>query len=67
MLVFRPSFVNYCPPTFSLVHLPPPSPSQSPSTVYTESVWLGGGGVIEYGLTWIPYSAEVQHFISDHI
>jgi hypothetical protein len=38
MLVFRPSFVIYC-----SSHLASP-PSQSQSTVYTESVWLGGGG-----------------------
>ncbi len=43
---FRPSFVICCPLTFSLVQLlaslPPPSLCQS--TVYTDSVWLGGGG-----------------------
>jgi hypothetical protein len=36
---FRPSFVNYAPLTFSLVHLLPPSLCQS--TVHTDSVWLG--------------------------
>ncbi len=44
---FRPSFVNYCPLTFSLVYLTHPSPlPKSHSTVYTNSVWLGGGVVL---------------------
>ncbi len=33
------SFVNYCPLTFSLVHLPPPLPF-----VKKQYIWLGGGG-----------------------
>jgi hypothetical protein len=37
MLEFRSSL------TFSMIHLPHPSPpSQSISTVYTDSLWLGG-------------------------
>ncbi len=43
---FRPSFVNYCPSTFSLLHLRHPSPPfQSQLTVYSDSVWLKGWGV----------------------
>ncbi len=38
------------PLTFSLVPLPPLSPSQSQSTVYIDSVWLGGGGGM---LSWV--------------
>jgi hypothetical protein len=40
MLVFSAHFVNYLLP--SLWFIPPPSRCQS--TVYTDSVWLGGGG-----------------------
>ncbi len=39
---FGPSFVNYC--SSNLVNLPPPLSSQSQSTLFTDSVWLGGGG-----------------------
>ncbi len=39
---FRPSFVNCCPSNPSLWFTSPLSPLQS--TVYTDSVWLGGGG-----------------------
>ena len=42
MLVFGPRFVNYCASNL-LSGSPPPSPSQSQSTVYTDSVWLWGG------------------------
>ncbi len=34
------------PLTFSLVHLTPSLPYQSKSTVYTESVWMWGGGEV---------------------
>jgi hypothetical protein len=46
---FRPSFVNYCPSNLPSVS-PLPPPSQSQSTVYTDSVWLGGGcgGCVSY-------------------
>jgi hypothetical protein len=42
---FRPSFVNYCPS--NLLSGSPPSFTPSSlcqSTVYTDSMWLGGGG-----------------------
>ncbi len=44
MLVFRLSFVNYCPSNLLSGSSPPPlPPSQSQGTVYTDSVWLAGG------------------------
>ncbi len=55
---FRPSFVNCCPSSSNLLSgstLPPPSLCQS--TVYTDSVWLGGGGGVES--CWRSYSAGV--------
>ncbi len=43
---FQPSFVNYCHSNLLSGSTPPPlPPSQSKSTVYTDSFWLGGGGV----------------------
>jgi hypothetical protein len=44
MLVLRPSFVNYYPSKLFSDSPPPPLPSHSQSTVYTESVWLARGG-----------------------
>jgi hypothetical protein len=46
MLVFSTQLCELLPLyTFSLVHLPYPSPpTQSQPTVYSDSVWLGGGG-----------------------
>jgi hypothetical protein len=42
--IFDPALWT-APLTFSLIPPPPPfPPSQSQSTVYTDSVWLGGGG-----------------------
>ncbi len=41
---FRPSFVNYCPSNFLFSLPPPPLPPFPKSKVYTDSVWLGGGG-----------------------
>ncbi len=41
---FRPSFVNYCPSTFSMVHLPHPFPPSQIKSTDTDSVWLGRGG-----------------------
>jgi hypothetical protein len=41
---FQPSFVNFCPSNILCGSPPPPlPPSQSQSTVYTDSVWLRGG------------------------
>ncbi len=52
---FRPSFVNCCPSTLLSGSTLPPSLGQS--TVYTDSVWLGGGvGGVE--LCWRPCSAS---------
>jgi hypothetical protein len=43
--IFDPALWTIALLTFSLVHLPHPShPSQNQSTVYTDSMWLGGGG-----------------------
>jgi hypothetical protein len=43
--IFDPALWTIAPLTLSLVHLSHPSPpSQSQRTVYTDSVWLGGGG-----------------------
>jgi hypothetical protein len=59
-IFFRPNFVNYCIASlaFSLVHLPPPSSlSQSQSTEFTDSVWLGDGGGGGVELCWRRYSA----------
>jgi hypothetical protein len=54
---FLHSFVNYCPSHLLSGSTPPPlPPSQSQSTVYTDSVRLGGGGGVE--LCWRPYSAK---------
>jgi hypothetical protein len=47
MLVFRPSFVNYCPSlTYSPVNLPPSSQCQSTNFKQTVCGWevVGGGG-----------------------
>jgi hypothetical protein len=48
-LVFSTQPVNlllyFCPSTFSLTS--PPPPSQTQCTVYTDSVWLCGGGGVE--------------------
>jgi hypothetical protein len=42
--IFDPALLTIAPPMFSLVHLPIPlPPSLCQSTVYTDSVWLGGG------------------------
>jgi hypothetical protein len=41
ILIFRPSFVNYCPS--NLISSSPYPPSLCQSTVFTDSVWLGGG------------------------
>jgi hypothetical protein len=49
--IFDPGLGTVVPLPFSLVHLPP---SQSRSTVRTDSVWLGGGG-------------EVLSCVGDHI
>jgi hypothetical protein len=53
---FRPSCVNYCPSNLLSGSPPQPlPPSQSQSTVYTDSVLLGGGG------------GGVLSFVGDHI
>jgi hypothetical protein len=50
VIPFRPSFVNYCPSNLLSGSPPPPlPPSKSQSTVYTDSVWLGGDGVSSVG------------------
>jgi hypothetical protein len=41
--IFAPALCTVASLTFSLVQLPLP-PSLCKSTVYTDSVWLGGGG-----------------------
>ena len=44
---FRHSFVNNCPSNLLSGSPPPLPPSQSQSSVFTDSVWLGrGGGVL---------------------
>jgi hypothetical protein len=49
MLVFSTQLCDLCSPRLplspSLWLPPPPPPSMCQSTVYTNSVWLGGGGV----------------------
>ncbi len=56
--IFDPALRSIASLTFSLVHFtqpsPPPFPKSKYSTVYTDSVWLGGGGV-------------VLSFVGDHI
>ena len=42
-------------------------PSQTKYTVYTDSVWLWGGGVGGVELCCRPYSAGVLHSVSDQI
>ncbi len=49
MLVFSTLLVNRCPSTFSLTSPTPSPPFQSKRTVYTDSVWLWGGGVCIVG------------------
>ncbi len=50
--IFNQALWTINPLAFSLVHLPHPSlPSQSPITVYKDSVWLGEGGGVE--LSWV--------------
>jgi hypothetical protein len=45
MLVFSTLLLTVGPPLYLLSDLPHPSPpSQSKRLVYTDSVWLGGGG-----------------------
>ncbi len=63
--IFDPALRTFDPLTFSLVH-PPPSPFPKSKYVYTDSVWLGGGGGC-YIVCWRPYSAGVQHSVSDQI
>jgi hypothetical protein len=70
MFVFRPSFMNYRPSNpLSGSTLPPPE-SKYRSPVYTDSVWHGrgwggGGGRIDFYSR--PYSAWVEHSVSDQI
>ncbi len=55
----------YCCPSIFSLNLPPPShPFQIKCTVYTDKVWLWGGGV---ELCCGPYSAGVLHSVSDQI
>ncbi len=58
MLVFSTPLVNCCPSTFSLTY--PTPPSQSKRTVYTDSVWLWGGGGGGFELCCRPHSAGVN-------
>jgi hypothetical protein len=73
-LVFSTQLVNCCPHgrrNYTCVLLPlyllsdlPPSPSQIRCKVYTDNVWLWGGGV---ELCCRPYSAGVLNSVSDQI
>ncbi len=58
--------VECCPSTVPSLWPPPPSPPPFSmySTVYTDNVWLWGGGVEMYCG---PYSAGVLHSVSDKI
>jgi hypothetical protein len=53
----------YC--TFSLTSPSPPPPSQTKCTVYTDSVWVWGGGGVEMYCG--PYFAGDLHSVSDQI
>jgi hypothetical protein len=53
---FRPSFVSYFPSNL-FFWFTPPLPKVKVQYVYTDSVWLGGGGGVEF--CWRPYSAGV--------
>ncbi len=65
MLVFSIQFCKLL-PIYLLSGSSPPRPHVSKySTVYTDSMWLGGGGGDES--CWRPYSAGVWHSISDQI
>jgi hypothetical protein len=58
ILVFSTSLVNRCPSTIF------PLPKVN---VYTDSVWLWGGGVGDVKLCCRPNSAGVYHSVSDKI
>jgi hypothetical protein len=65
LLVFRPIFVNYCPSTFSQVHLPPPPlpcVNKYRSIQSIQCVTKGGGDRI----VWRAYTGVI-HCVFDHI
>jgi hypothetical protein len=75
-LVFLTQLVNCCPhrrvllyrcPSIFSLTSPPSPPSQTKCTVYTDNVWLCGGGMGGVELCCRPYSAEVLHSVSDQI